>query len=79
MTPPSPLLPKPSDKPKWRSLAYYNCGICNNTGADYIINVPEGRNGIPIPVCSVCYIRAINKRSSATYKNTNDHERGQEQ
>jgi hypothetical protein len=73
MTSPPPLLPQPSDKPEWRSIAYYNCGICNKTGADYIINVPE-EGAIPIPVCSVCYIRAINKKSSTKYKNTQDHE-----
>lgn len=55
MTPPlPPLVPHASDKPQWGSLAYYNCGICNRVGADYIINVPQKR--LPIPVCSSCYL-----------------------
>ena len=61
MTPPlPPLVPQPSDKLRWRSLAYYNCAICNRVGADYIINVPE--EGLPIPVCSTCYLRTLNNK-----------------
>jgi hypothetical protein len=55
-----PLVPHPLDKPQWRSVAYYNCGICNRVGADYIINVPE-EEGLPIPVCSSCYLSVHQK------------------
>jgi hypothetical protein len=65
----APSLPQPSDKPKWRSVAYYNCRICNEVGADYIINVPE--EDLPIPVCSSCYLHALNtKRWNKKLRNT---------
>ena len=53
-----PLARHPSDMREWRSLAYYNCAICNRVGADYIINVPE--EPLPIPICGSCYFRTLN-------------------
>jgi hypothetical protein len=64
MTSPLPLVSQPSDKPQWRSVAYYNCRICKRIGADYVINVPEEGGGTPIPVYSGCYMTASNRKSS---------------
>jgi len=36
-----PLAGRASEKLEWRSIAYYNCAVCNRVGADYIVNMSE--------------------------------------
>ncbi len=60
-----PLAGRASEKLEWRSVAYYNCAVCNRVGADYIVNVQEEEEEeekiLPTPVCSTCYYRVLNK------------------
>jgi hypothetical protein len=67
-----PLARHPSDMREWRSLAYYNCAICNRVGADYIINVPE--ESLPTPVCSSCYFRTLNNKTVKKKKQSSQRE-----
>ena len=55
-----PLARHASQKPEWRSLAYYNCAICNRVGADYIVNKSENERTLPTAVCGACYSRIMN-------------------
>jgi hypothetical protein len=57
-----PLAGRAAEKLEWRSVAYYNCAVCNRVGADYIVNVSEDEEKIlSTPVCSICYYRVLNK------------------
>lgn len=58
-----PLAGRASEKLEWRSIAYYNCAVCNRVGADYIVNMleKEDEKNLPTTVCSTCYCRMLNK------------------
>ncbi len=58
-----PLAGRASEKLEWRSVAYYNCAVCNRVGADYIVNVPqkEEEKNVLTPLCSTCYCRILNR------------------
>jgi hypothetical protein len=60
-----PLAGRASEKLEWRSLAYYNCAVCNRVGAGYIINIPpeEEEENLPSPVCGTCYYRMLNNKT----------------
>ncbi len=60
-----PLAGRASEKLEWRSVAYYNCAVCNRVGAEYIVSMSEEKEAegkdLPTPVCSTCYYRILNK------------------